>query len=121
MGGGPRAAGGAPGGAGGPGRRAAPGGAHAVVVEAALLALAPGLEPLVAGGLASERTPRGRLMREYRCRSCGRLLFRSPDQHGRVEIVCPDRRCRAIQTVFLEPETRERPRPPGDTGLTPLS
>jgi len=52
-------------------------------------------------------------MREYRCRSCGRLLFRSPDQKGRVEIVCPDRRCRLTQTVFLEPD--ERP-----AGLTPL-
>jgi phage FluMu protein Com len=43
-------------------------------------------------------------MREYRCRSCGRLLFRSPDQKGRVDIVCPDRRCRVMQTVFLAPE-----------------
>jgi phage FluMu protein Com len=52
-------------------------------------------------------------MREYRCKSCHRLLFRSPDRHGRVEIVCPDRRCRVIQTVYLEPD--ERP-----AGLTPL-
>jgi phage FluMu protein Com len=53
-------------------------------------------------------------MREYRCRSCGRLLFRSPspDPHGRVEIVCPDRRCRAFQAVLLEPER--------ESGLTPL-
>ena len=51
-------------------------------------------------------------MREYRCRGCNRLLFRSPDQHGRVEIVCPDRRCRMYQTVLLEPDR--------EPGLTPV-
>jgi len=60
-------------------------------------------------------------VREYRCHRCHRLLFRSPDQKGRVEIVCPDRRCRAIQTVFLEPERPAVPltAPPAPRRLTP--
>jgi len=38
---------------------------------------------------------------EVRCRHCGRLLFRAEEKGGRVEIVCPDRRCRRMQTHQL--------------------
>jgi phage FluMu protein Com len=37
---------------------------------------------------------------EYRCRRCGRLLFRA-DADGRVEIVCPNRQCRTFQMVTV--------------------
>lgn len=38
---------------------------------------------------------------EVRCRHCGRLLFKAEERGGRVEIVCPDRRCRRMQTHVL--------------------
>lgn len=38
-------------------------------------------------------------MRDYRCRKCGRLLFRSDAPRGRVQAICPDRRCRTAQVV----------------------
>jgi phage FluMu protein Com len=40
-------------------------------------------------------------MVDVRCRDCGKLLFRA-DARGRVEIVCPDRRCRRYQTKTLQ-------------------
>jgi phage FluMu protein Com len=60
-------------------------------------------------------------MRDYRCRSCGRLLFRSPEPHGRVDIVCPERRCRVFQTVLLESEQKAAALTPapGARRLTP--
>lgn len=46
-------------------------------------------------------------LREYRCRRCHRLLFRSNGERGMVEAVCPDRRCKMMQTVRLEPREQE--------------
>lgn len=52
-------------------------------------------------------------MAEYRCRNadCRALLFRAhPTATGRIEVVCPNRRCRRAQTIVLAGETRgERP------------
>jgi len=48
-------------------------------------------------------------MAEYRCRNadCRALLFRAqPTATGRIEIVCPNRRCRRGQTIVLSDETR---------------
>jgi phage FluMu protein Com len=39
-------------------------------------------------------------MSEYRCRRCGRLLFRA-EATGRVEIACTNRQCGIIQTIPL--------------------
>jgi phage FluMu protein Com len=36
-------------------------------------------------------------MNEYRCRKCGRLLFKA-DADGRVQIVCT--RCNVLQIVY---------------------
>lgn len=47
------------------------------------------------------------LLRDYRCRKCGDLLFRSADERGRIETVCANRRCRTIQTVLVGVEGRE--------------
>jgi len=56
---------------------------------------------------------RGGALTEYRCRNadCRALLFRAqPTATGRIEIVCPNRRCRRGQTIVLAGETRgERP------------
>jgi phage FluMu protein Com len=42
-------------------------------------------------------------MVEVRCRDCGKLLFKAASTAtGRVEVVCPDRRCRRIQTKQLQ-------------------
>lgn len=45
-------------------------------------------------------------MVEYRCRKCHRLLFRAEAERGKVQVICPDRRCRTAQLIFLtsEPE-----------------
>lgn len=40
-------------------------------------------------------------MVEVRCKDCGRLLFKADPAGGRVEIVCPDRRCKRYQTHEL--------------------
>ncbi len=52
-------------------------------------------------------------MTEYRCRNadCRALLFRAqPTATGRIEIVCPNRRCRRAQTIVVAREAhRERP------------
>lgn len=48
-------------------------------------------------------------MVEYRCRNadCRALLFRAqPTATGRIEIVCPKRRCRRNQRVTLIDESR---------------
>ncbi len=37
----------------------------------------------------------------YRCRRCARLLFESDAAVGRVKVICPDRRCKTAQVVFL--------------------
>jgi hypothetical protein len=52
---------------------------------------------------------RGGALTEYRCRNadCRALLFRAqPTATGRIEIVCPNRRCRRGQTIVLPDETR---------------
>ncbi len=57
-------------------------------------------------------TARGGAMIEYRCRNpeCRALLFRAhPTATGRIEVVCPNRRCRRGQTIVLAGEAhRER-------------
>lgn len=50
---------------------------------------------------SSWREPSAPKMVEVRCRDCGKLLFKA-DAKGRVEIVCPDRRCRRMQTKQLQ-------------------
>lgn len=50
---------------------------------------------------SSWREPNPPRMVEVRCRDCGKLLFKA-DGKGRVEIVCPDRRCRRYQTRQLQ-------------------
>lgn len=52
-------------------------------------------------------------MAEYRCRNadCRALLFRAqPTATGRIEIVCPNRRCRRGQTIVLPDESRDERR-----------
>lgn len=39
--------------------------------------------------------------RDYSCRKCRRLLFRSDAERGRIETVCPERTCKELQTVLL--------------------
>lgn len=51
---------------------------------------------------SSWREPSLPRMVEVRCRDCGRLLFRIDADRARVEIVCPDRRCRRMQTKTLD-------------------
>lgn len=54
-------------------------------------------------------------MAEYRCRNadCRALLFRAhPTATGRIEIVCPNRRCRRGQTIVLAADSR------GERGAT---
>lgn len=46
----------------------------------------------------SEQQPK---MVEVRCKDCGRLLFKANASSGRIEIVCPDRRCKRYQTHDL--------------------
>lgn len=49
-------------------------------------------------------------MRDYRCRKCGHLLFRSNAGHGQVQALCSDRRCRTLQVVRLgDEEQRAEP------------
>jgi phage FluMu protein Com len=38
---------------------------------------------------------------EVRCKACGRLLFKADTSQGKVEIVCPGRGCRRMQTITL--------------------
>lgn len=38
---------------------------------------------------------------EVHCRDCGRLLLRASPACGRIEIVCPDRRCKRYQVHHL--------------------
>ena len=45
-------------------------------------------------------------MVEVRCRDCGRLLFKADATAGRIEVVCPDRRCRRYQTHDLRSAKR---------------
>ena len=40
-------------------------------------------------------------MKEYRCKDCGRLLFKSDAPTGTVQTFCP--RCRALRAVKLTP------------------
>jgi phage FluMu protein Com len=47
-------------------------------------------------------------MVEVRCRDCGRLLFKIDADRARVEIVCPDRRCRRMQTRAIDERTDHR-------------
>ena len=48
-------------------------------------------------------------MNTYRCSACNRWLFASDAEHGRLQITCPDRRCRRSQLVKLGERTeRER-------------
>lgn len=61
----------------------------------------PALPPPSTGRLGRALTT-AREVRDYHCRKCGRLLFRSPDERGRIETVCPQRQCRELQTVFLQ-------------------
>lgn len=53
-----------------------------------------------------EPAPAPRMV-DVRCRDCNRLLFRIEADRARVEIVCPDRRCRRMQTKTL-PGLQER-------------
>ena len=44
------------------------------------------------------------MLREYRCRHCGRLLFRAVLAPGsRVQTVCWHNSCKALQTVSVPP------------------
>jgi hypothetical protein len=43
-----------------------------------------------------EPSPAHRLV-EVRCRDCGRLLFKIEADRARVEVVCPDKRCKRYQ------------------------
>lgn len=45
--------------------------------------------------------PQARVERDYRCRHCGRWLFKSDAGYGKVTITCPDRRCRRAQVILL--------------------
>ena len=38
---------------------------------------------------------------EVRCRHCGRLICKIAAERARIEVVCPDRRCRRMQTHLL--------------------
>lgn len=42
---------------------------------------------------------------DVRCKYCGHLFFKATGASGRIEIVCPDRRCRRYQERDL-PNTR---------------
>lgn len=48
-------------------------------------------------------------MTEYRCRACRRLLFRSDATWGRLEALCPRKRCQTLQTIYLGGRASERP------------
>jgi phage FluMu protein Com len=45
-------------------------------------------------------------MLEVRCRDCRRLLFRIEAERARVEVVCPDKRCKRYQQVRLREAER---------------
>lgn len=47
---------------------------------------------------SSWREPSRPRMVEVRCRDCGKLLFKIDTERARIETVCPDRRCRRMQT-----------------------
>jgi phage FluMu protein Com len=42
-------------------------------------------------------------MVEIRCRWCRTLVAKIETKQSRVEFVCPDRRCRRIQTLTIPP------------------
>jgi phage FluMu protein Com len=45
-------------------------------------------------------------MVEVRCKNCRRLLLRAEPKNGRIEIVCPDNRCKRYQQHRLhDPKT----------------
>ena len=48
-------------------------------------------------------------VRSYYCRKCGRSLFDSDAELGRVRTTCPDRRCKVTQIVFLGGHFASRP------------
>lgn len=50
-------------------------------------------------------------VKNYRCRRCGSLLFKSAGGYGRIQTVCAKRQCHELQTVFLEPPTDPRHEP----------
>jgi len=72
---------------------------EAVLLPAAHPNGAVGVLPPIAEVRATSREG----VREYLCRnpSCRHLLFRTAEPRGRIETVCPDRRCRQLQTVLL--------------------
>lgn len=46
--------------------------------------------------MTEERHPPAALV-DVRCRNCGRLLLRIATEQARVEVVCPDNRCKRYQ------------------------
>jgi phage FluMu protein Com len=48
-------------------------------------------------GQASQRPQ----MVDVRCKACGRLICRTDASCGKIEVVCPDKRCKRYQTVNL--------------------
>ena len=38
-------------------------------------------------------------LKEWRCRNCGRLLCRYTPGSSEVQIVCPDSRCKSMNTI----------------------
>ena len=61
-------------------------------------------------------------MKDYRCRKCGHLLFRSNAEQGQVQALCSDRRCRTLQVVRLggadQPTQTSEPNSAEHTPLT---
>jgi phage FluMu protein Com len=51
---------------------------------------------------SSWREPSQPRMIEVRCKNCRRLLFRAEEKGGRIEIVCPDNRCKRYQQHRLQ-------------------